>query len=107
MRFWQGNDFDLALQNIGGTTMHGNCDLCFLKNSAIVMSLISEKPSRGVWWAAKEHSITNPSIANGGTFRSDRPSYAAMLAFSKAQADAFGHAAAEVEDGIECVGCTD
>lgn len=39
--------------------------------------------------------------------RSDRPSYAAMLAFSKAQADAFGHAAAEVEDGTECVGCTD
>ena len=27
--------------------------------------------------------------------------------FSQAQADAFGHAAAEVEDGIECVGCTD
>jgi hypothetical protein len=107
MRFWQSADFDLALPNIGGTTMHGNCDLCFLKNSAIVMSLISEKPSRGAWWAAKEGSITNPSIANGGTFRSDRPSYAAMLAFTKAQADAFGHAAAEVEDGIECVGCTD
>lgn len=107
MRFWQCHDFDLGLPNIGGTTMHGNCDLCFLKNSAIVMSLISEKPSRGVWWAAKEHSITNPSIANGGTFRSDRPSYAEMLAFSKAQADAFGHAAAEIEDGIECVGCTD
>lgn len=107
MRFWQANDFDLALPNIGGTTMHGNCDLCFLKNSAIVMSLISEKPSRGVWWAAKENSITNPNIANGGTFRSDRPTYRAMLAFTKAQADAFGHAAAEVEDGIECVGCTD
>ena len=107
MRFWQANDFDLDLPNIGGTTMHGNCDLCFLKRSAIVMSLISEKPSRGVWWAAKEHSITNPNIANGGKFRSDRPSYAAMLAFSKAQADAFGHAAAEVEDGIGCVGCTD
>ena len=44
---------------------------------------------------------------SGGTFRSDRPSYAQMLAFTQAQADAFGHAAAEAEDGIECLGCTD
>lgn len=107
MRFWQGNDFDLALPNIGGTTMHGNCDLCFLKNSAIVMSLISEKPSRGVWWAKQEGSITNASITNGGTFRSDRPSYMRMLEFTSKQADAFGHLAAGVEDGIECIGCTD
>ena len=60
-----------------------------------------------VWWAKQEHSITNPKIQNGGTFRSDRPSYAQMLAFTGAQADAFGHAAAEAEDGIECLGCTD
>jgi 3'-phosphoadenosine 5'-phosphosulfate sulfotransferase (PAPS reductase)/FAD synthetase len=107
MRFWQSQDFDLGLPNIGGTTMHGNCDLCFLKSAPIVMSLIAEKPVRGVWWAGEEGSITNPSITNGGTFRRDRPSYAAMLAFTKAQADAFGHAAAEFEDGIECIGCTD
>lgn len=106
-RFWREQPFDLALPNRNGTTPGGNCDLCFLKSTAIVLSLIAEKPSRGVWWAAKEHSITNPSITNGGTFRKDRPSYAAMLAFTKAQADAFGHAAAEIEDGIECVGCTD
>ena len=30
-----------------------------------------------------------------------------LLAFTVAQADAFGHAAAEAEDGIECLGCTD
>jgi hypothetical protein len=30
-----------------------------------------------------------------------------MLAFTEAQADAFGHTAAEAEDGIECIGCTD
>lgn len=40
-------------------------------------------------------------------FKIDGPTYAQMLAFTEAQADAFGHAAAEVEDGIECVGCTD
>lgn len=105
--FWRSSDFDLALPNVDGTTMHGNCDLCFLKHSAIVVSLIAEKPSRAVWWAAQENSITNPKIQNGGTFRNDRPSYAQMLAFTQAQADAFGHAAAEAEDGIECIGCTD
>lgn len=105
--YWMRSDFDLALPNVNGATMHGNCDLCFLKHSAIVMSLIAEKPDRAVWWAAQEHSITNQKITNGGTFRSDRPSYAQMLAFTQAQADAFGHLAAEAEDGIECVGCTD
>jgi hypothetical protein len=30
-----------------------------------------------------------------------------MLAFTAAQSDAFGHRAAEAEDGIECLGCTD
>lgn len=105
--YWARSDFDLALPNVNGTTMHGNCDLCFLKHSAIVMSLIAEKPQRAIWWASQEHSITNAKIAGGGVFRKDRPSYSQMLAFTKSQADAFGHAAAQVDDGIECVGCTD
>lgn len=105
--FWRRNDWDLGLPNVGGTTMHGNCDLCFLKHSAIVMSLIAERPARAVWWAKQEHSITNPKITNGGTFRSDRPTYAQMLAFTQDQADAFGHAATGLDDGVECVGCTD
>lgn len=106
-RFWSLSDWDLRLPNVNGTTMHGNCDLCFLKHTAITMSLIAEKPERAVWWAKQEQSITNPNIKDGGTFRKDRPSYSQMLAFTKAQADAFGHAAAEVDDGIECIGCTD
>ena len=105
--FWRHAGFDLALPNHDGTTPEGNCDLCFLKHSATVLSLIAQKPQKAVWWAKQEHSITNPKIANGGTFRSDRPSYGQMLAFTEAQRDFFGHAAAAVEDGIECVGCTD
>ena len=105
--FWHDSPFDLGLPNVNGTTMHGNCDLCFLKHSAIVMSLIAENPARAVWWVKQEQSSTNAKITNGGTFRNDRPSYAQMLAFTAAQADAFGHAAAEAEDGIECIGCTD
>lgn len=100
--FWRHNDWDLALPNMDGTTMHGNCDLCFLKPAAQVASLIAERPERAVWWARMEHSITNPKITNGGTFRSDRPTYAQMLAFTQAQADAFGHAADVAEDGIAC-----
>jgi 3'-phosphoadenosine 5'-phosphosulfate sulfotransferase (PAPS reductase)/FAD synthetase len=107
MRFWQGNDFDLALPNIAGTTMHGNCDLCFLKHSSIVMSLIAEKPERAAWWARMEGSISNPKVQGGGYFRNDRPSYGQMAAFTRAQGDAFWHAAAQIEDGIECMGCTD
>lgn len=106
-QFWRDHGFDLGLPNHNGSTPWGNCDLCFLKHSATVVSLIAEKPSRAVWWAAKEHSITNSSIKDGGTFRSDRPTYSQMLAFTQQQADAFGHAAAQVEDGIECLGCTD
>ena len=101
--YWKAAPFDLALPNIGGVTMDGNCDLCFLKSTAILMSLIAKTPAKAVWWIAKEHSITNPGISNGGTFRSDRPTYAQMLAFAESQQDAFGHA----DDGIQCIGCTD
>lgn len=87
--FWAANDFDLGLPNHNGVTYHGNCDLCFLKGASQVLSLISEKPERAVWWAAQENTITNSHIANGGTFRSDRPSYAQMAAFAADQRDMF------------------
>lgn len=106
-RYWQTAPFDLTLPNVNGTTYGGNCDLCFLKATQIVMSLIAQNPNRALWWVKQEKSISNSKIQNGGTFRKDRPSYSQMMAFTKAQADAFGHAAAEARDGVECVGCTD
>lgn len=105
--FWARNAWDLELPNIGGKTMHGNCDLCFLKPSAQVVSLIAEKPQSAVWWAAQEMKAERAGKGTASRFRDDRPSYAQMLAFTQAQADAFGHAAAQAEDGIECIGCTD
>jgi 3'-phosphoadenosine 5'-phosphosulfate sulfotransferase (PAPS reductase)/FAD synthetase len=105
--YWRDSVFDLGLPNVNGSTAHGNCDLCFLKHSATVLSLIRENPQRAVWWAKMEGSITNAKIKDGDTFRADRPSYAQMLAYTQAQTDAFGHLAAEAEDGIECIGCTD
>jgi hypothetical protein len=67
-----------------------------------VQSLIAEKPERAIWWAKME-ALALASRPDGAVFRKDRPSYAQMLAFTQAQADAFGYA----DDGIECVGCTD
>lgn len=52
--FWASQPFDLGLPNVGGKTMHGNCDLCFLKPAAQVQALIAEKPERAVWWARME-----------------------------------------------------
>jgi 3'-phosphoadenosine 5'-phosphosulfate sulfotransferase (PAPS reductase)/FAD synthetase len=96
--FWKESAFDLGLPNHNGVTYHGNCDLCFLKGASQILSLIAEKPSRAVWWAAQEGSITNSHIHNGGLFRSDRPSYAAMAKFAAEQRDMFD----SNEEAIAC-----
>lgn len=89
-RFWASQGFDLRLPNMGGKTMHGNCDLCFLKPAAQIASLISEKPERAIWWARMEKNAEGKaSTARAARFRQDRPSYAQMLSFSEAQKDMF------------------
>ena len=78
--FWKQQPFDLGLYNNNGVTMHGNCDLCFLKAGNQIQSLIQEKPSRALWWAKME-LLTESSIevkGNGSRFRKDRPSYQQM-----------------------------
>lgn len=104
--FWAAQPFDLELPTYNGRTLSGNCDLCFLKPAGQVASLIAEKPERAIWWAKME-ALSLASKPSGAVFRSDRPSYSQMLAFTKSQQDAFGYAASQVDDGIECVGCTD
>lgn len=88
--FWKNQVFDLGLPNNNGVTIHGNCDLCFLKTSSAILSLIKEKPERAVWWAKQEEwcatIATNPRVAK---FHLDRPDYAEMLKFSKEQRDMF------------------
>jgi 3'-phosphoadenosine 5'-phosphosulfate sulfotransferase (PAPS reductase)/FAD synthetase len=78
--FWKSQSFDLGLFNNNGTTMHGNCDLCFLKGGNQVQSLIAEKPERALWWAKMETMVqtSNLSFGGGGRFRKDRPSYQQM-----------------------------
>jgi 3'-phosphoadenosine 5'-phosphosulfate sulfotransferase (PAPS reductase)/FAD synthetase len=86
--FWRSQSFDLGLPNNNGVTMHGNCDLCFLKGGAQVLSLIAEKPERAIWWAKME-ALALASKPSGAVFRSDRPSYASMLQFSQDQTNLF------------------
>ena len=97
--FWRKQPFDLGLPNNNGVTIHGNCDLCFLKGGAQVLSLITEKPERAVWWAKMEAlALALASKPNGAVFRSDRPSYASMLQFSTEQVDMFD----KNEEAISC-----
>ena len=89
--FWAQQPFDLQLTERGGITASGNCDLCFLKGAGQTMSLIAEKPQKAVWWAMQEEKIQ-------ATFRKDRPSYAAMLQYTKDQATMFD----DNEESISC-----
>lgn len=66
--FWRAQPFDLHLK-----PHEGNCDLCFLKGNDKVRNIVRDRPDLAAWWAEQEARI-------GGTFRADRPSYAAMLA---------------------------
>lgn len=86
--FWRNYHFDLELPNHNGVTMHGNCDLCYLKGGAQIASLIAEKPERAVWWAKME-SMALSSSPDGARFRKDRPSYAQMLEQAIKQQDLF------------------
>ena len=95
--FWKAQSFDLGLPNMNGVTMHGNCDLCFLKGGAQVLSLIAEKPERGIWWAKME-ALALASKPSGAVFRSDRPSYKSMIQFAAEQKDMFD----PNEEAISC-----
>jgi len=89
--FWRSQPFDLGLPNMNGKTMHGNCDLCFLKPAAQVQSLIAEKPARALWWARMERDIPTlgRTVGAGSVFRMDRPSYASMAKNAASQSTIF------------------
>jgi len=96
--FWRSQPFDLELPNINGVTMHGNCDLCYLKGGSQILSLIKEKPERAVWWIKMEAlAFTLASTPSGANFRTDRPSYAQMAKFAEQQVDMFAD-----DEGISC-----
>ena len=85
--FWRNQSFDLGLPNMNGVTMHGNCDLCFLKGAKQTYSLIEEKPERALWWAKMETLVQTKerTFGDGDRFRKDRPSYQQMHDYAKSQ----------------------
>lgn len=99
--FWIQQPFDLELANHNGNTPEGNCDLCFRKHPTRILSLIAQKPERAVWWAAQEKRAEQFATGDGCRFRNDRASYGEMLAFTRQQADAYGHGV-PAEDDMSC-----
>jgi hypothetical protein len=99
-KFWKEQSFDLKLPNNNGVTMHGNCDLCFLKPAHQILSLIREKPSRADWWIKAESSVqtSDNQFGLGGRFRKDRPSYQQMKDYALSQTELFDMN----EEGIAC-----
>jgi 3'-phosphoadenosine 5'-phosphosulfate sulfotransferase (PAPS reductase)/FAD synthetase len=91
-KFWSEQPFDLGLPNVNGKTLHGNCDLCFLKGAGQTLSLIAEKPERAIWWARMETLVqtSDKSFGDGARFRKDRPSYKEMMNYAQKQTDFFG-----------------
>lgn len=96
--FWSAQPFNLELPTFNGRTLAGNCDLCFLKPQAQVASLIAEKPERATFWIRME-ALALASKPSGAVFRSDRPSYAAMLNTAQVQGDFIGHGG---DEPIQC-----
>jgi hypothetical protein len=98
--FWKAQSFDLGLPNMNGVTMHGNCDLCFLKPTHQIISLIREKPERADWWIAMENHAqsSNKTYGDGAKFRKDRPSYTELKKFALSHDDMFH----TDEEGIPC-----
>lgn len=104
-QFWSEQNFDLQLPNMNGRTMHGNCDLCFLKGANQVLSLIREKPERALWWMEQERRVESAwkFINDGARFSKDRPSYAQMYRMATEQQEMFPYDAPAIED----CSCTD
>lgn len=95
--FWAAQPFGLELPTYKGRTLLGNCDLCFLKPTGQIASIIAEEPSRADWWASIE-ALALASKQSGATFRKDRPGYARLKEIALTQADMFGHD----EEAIPC-----
>ena len=102
--FWKAQPFDLGLPNMNGKTMHGNCDLCFLKGADQILSLIREKPERAIWWMEQEKRMLGKSrTPASATFRSDRPSYKQMYEMALNQGEMFKFD----DEPLEDCACTD
>jgi 3'-phosphoadenosine 5'-phosphosulfate sulfotransferase (PAPS reductase)/FAD synthetase len=90
LNFWSNQNFDLMLPVIEGETIGGNCDLCFLKAMPKLVTLITQKPERVMWWAKMESLPEIPDNGGGGNvFSINRPRYADIHKFIGQQKNLF------------------
>lgn len=104
--YWRAAPFDLALEQDAG-----NCDLCYLKGMGKILKIMRERPELAQWWIEQEQLMG----ANGANarFRSDRPSYAELLAIATGKEEGPGWLWSADKDAGTCGGeqvecrCTD
>ncbi|CAO4196411.1 phosphoadenosine phosphosulfate reductase domain-containing protein [Methylorubrum extorquens] len=103
--WWAAQSFDLRLENVGGKTPLGNCDLCFLKGAATIMGILRDRPELARWWIEQETRFDSTKRPGDfAYFRKDRPSYAEMLRLSQEQGDLLTFE--PEEESLDCA-CTD
>ena len=96
--FWVAQPFNLNTPMVNGRSFHSNCDLCFHKPVAQILSLIQEKPSRATWWIEMENYAKEnfkPSVIH---FSRDHPTYEQMAGYGEMQRDMFS----ADEEAIAC-----
>ena len=79
LQFWSRHNFDLELPSVGGRTIGGNCDFCFLKSEASLVHMYRQHPERAQWWIDAE--------ARTGRKFKERASYANLFDFVDRQGD--------------------
>ena len=87
--FWESQAFNLQTPMYNGKSYHSNCDLCFHKPVAQIVSLIQEKPERAVWWVEMENYAKENFAKSVIHFSRDHPTYSDMAKYSSEQRDMF------------------
>jgi 3'-phosphoadenosine 5'-phosphosulfate sulfotransferase (PAPS reductase)/FAD synthetase len=96
--FWDQQPFNLQTPMYNGKSYHSNCDLCFHKPVAQLVSLIKEKPDRADWWIEMEDYAKRNFGASVIHFSRDHPPYAEIANYAKQQGDLFD----SNEEAIAC-----
>jgi len=101
--FWRSMSFDLALDNQNGTTPLGNCDMCFLKGKKKLSSIGRDYPELSDWWIAQEKSIQKTLPASGNR---ENASFIKGLPYDRLTSMDIS-SLLDIDDEIQCLGCTD
>jgi 3'-phosphoadenosine 5'-phosphosulfate sulfotransferase (PAPS reductase)/FAD synthetase len=96
--FWEKQPFNLQTPMYNGKSFHSNCDLCFHKPVAQLVSLVREKPERAVWWVEMEKYAKDNFAKSVVHFSRDHPPYEQIAKYAFDQRDMFD----QDEEAIAC-----